>query len=119
MREASVVVTVPPLVDVPKERGPQLVSPPRPQERVVQREWWTPLRTGGVIGIGVGGAALATGAVLGFVAKGKHDDAKAECQRSDPTACPPDSVAASESSASRQSPAAPTRDRPSARACFS
>lgn len=100
VREASVVVTVPSLVDVPKERSPVPLASPPPQERVVQREWWTPLRTGGVIGIGVGGAALVTGAVLGFVAKGNHDDAKAQCQRADLTACPPDSVASGESAQS-------------------
>lgn len=94
VREVSASVTVPLLVEKP--RDPVVVPVGGPRE-VVQRSWWTPLRTGGVVAIGVGGAAVVAGAVLGVVANGKYSDARDKCQNGDPRACSPGDVSSSDS----------------------
>jgi serine/threonine-protein kinase len=53
--------------------------------------WWTPLRTAGVVTAGVGVLGMATGAIVGLVAKGNYDDARARCTDG-ARACPASAV---------------------------
>jgi hypothetical protein len=100
VREASATATVPvlelvaapaPVVPAPVPGGdgtPRDVAPPS--------SWWTPMRTTGVVVAGVGVVGLVTGTVLGLVAKGKYDDARARCADGS-RACPPGAVADADS----------------------
>jgi hypothetical protein len=49
-------------------------------------------RVGGYVALGVGGAALAAGGVLAFLAKEKNDDAKSECGEQGEDACSAEGV---------------------------
>lgn len=94
VREVSASVTVPLLAEKPRD---PVVIPAGGPSGYVQPTWWTPLRTGGVVAIGIGGAAIVAGAVLGVVANGKYSDARDKCQNGDPRACSGPDVSASES----------------------
>ena len=54
------------------------------------------MRTTGVVVAGVGVVGLVTGAVLGLVANGKYDDARARCADGS-RGCPPGAVTDSDS----------------------
>lgn len=82
VRESSASVTVPLLAPVPEAvaaPAAPLGPPARDAAAPPPPSWWTPLRTGGVVAIGVGAATLLTGVVLGAVANGDYDDARAQC----------------------------------------
>jgi len=90
VREASATVTVPMLAALPEAApatGPGVapvgtvgsVGPGARDAAGSSPSWWTPLRTGGVVAIGVGAAVLVTGGVLGAVANGNYGDARAQC----------------------------------------
>ena len=77
--EESANIAVPLLEPLP-EAPPPVVAVTPPEDRPFgPSSWWTPLRATGVVVAGVGAVGLVTGALLGFVAKGKYDDAKALC----------------------------------------
>lgn len=80
---------------------PRLEAAPRPSSSppvVADRNSWTPLRTTGVVVAGAGIAALATGFVMGLVAKSQYDDARATCPAVDD--CSREAVSDSESARS-------------------
>ncbi len=93
----SVTVAVPVLEALPE---PAPVPPPiasRGEDRpLTPASWWTPLRTTGVVVAGVGVASLIGGTIVGVVAKGKYDDAKARCANGT-RSCPSDAITDSES----------------------
>ncbi|MBS2014015.1 MAG: hypothetical protein JST00_14085 [Deltaproteobacteria bacterium] len=93
VREVSASVTVPQLVEKPRDP----VVMPLDGRPIVRQGWWTPLRTGGVVALGVGGAAMVLGVVLGVVANGNYNDARDKCQNNDPRACTTGDVSASNS----------------------
>ena len=71
-RSARVDVPVPVLEKDPAADKPVVVDPGPP------RSSGSTQRTLGWIGVGLGGAALITGGVFGFIAKSKNDDAHAD-----------------------------------------
>jgi hypothetical protein len=80
VKESSGSITIPALEPLPAPPPPPPVveQPVAPPPRT-NPSWWTPLRTAGVVTAGVGGVAMVTGAILGVVAKGSYDDARAQC----------------------------------------
>lgn len=99
VREASAAVVVPVLEVLP----PPVVPPPsvgNPSDGQPgdsrSGSWWTPLRTTGIVVAGVGVVGLVAGGVLGLVAKGKYDDARARCTGGS-NACPASAVSDSDS----------------------
>ncbi len=78
VREVSSALSVPPLELLPKAEE---ITPPLVDRGPAQpASWWTPLRTTGVVASGVGVLAMASGAVLGLLAKSSYDDAKSKCK---------------------------------------
>lgn len=73
---------------------PPPIAAPAPLPTTVQqpRRRFSPLELGGAITAASGVAALATGTVLGLIAKGQYDDARARC-RDGARGCPSDAVA--------------------------
>ena len=94
---ASAAVAVPVLELLPVQEvapTPSLSGPDKAAREPTS--WWTPMRTTGVVVAGVGVVGLVTGAVLGLVANGKYDDARARCADGS-RGCPPGAVADSDS----------------------
>jgi hypothetical protein len=75
--DASGAVTVPVLELAPT--APPIQESPLPPQPKEPASWWTPMRTAGVAAGGAGVVAVGTGLVLGLVAKGNYDDARAKC----------------------------------------
>ena len=76
----SGTVAVPLLEPLPAAAPvPPSVVPPVDERSITPASWWTPLRTTGVVVAGVGVASLIGGTIVGLVAKGSYDDAKARC----------------------------------------
>lgn len=94
VQERSERVTVPVLAELPRaaEPPPSLVEPRlAPLPPSPPPSWWTPLRTTGVVALGAGGAGLVAGAVVGLVANGRYDQARASCTDA-PRGCPATAV---------------------------
>jgi len=89
-------IAVPILETVP-EAAPALppAVPPVEARRAAPTSWWTPLRTTGAMVAGVGAVGLIAGTALGFLAKGKYDDAKGRCANG-ARGCPTDAVSDSD-----------------------
>jgi hypothetical protein len=51
-----------------------------------------PQRVGGFVAVGIGGAALATGGVLAFLAREKNEESLSECDQRDTNACSSEGV---------------------------
>jgi hypothetical protein len=94
VKETSGAISVPPLAQIPVVPPPpqgQALNWPPPPPMTTPHSWWTPLRTAGVVTASVGGVAMATGVILGFVAKGSYDDARSQCANGT-HACPTSAV---------------------------
>jgi hypothetical protein len=87
VQEPNVEVQVPALELLPAPP----VAPPVTVAAPVSTGWST-MKTTGVLLAGIGGAALVTGGVLGLVAQGNYDDARARCTDG-PRGCPTGAVA--------------------------
>jgi hypothetical protein len=83
--EKVVIGTPPPSLGL--STGSATDPPPPPSERATPSLWkdWTPVRTAGAIGAGVGVAGLAAGAIFGFMATANWKNAQNECGT--PTNC--------------------------------
>ncbi len=74
---ATTVVDVPKLEELPRPSEPPLL-PPQPAPPPPDKGWST-WKTVGAIGAGVGVAGIAVGGLLGLVAKGDYNNARAQC----------------------------------------
>lgn len=90
--QENVTVEIPRLEAVPAPPSP----PPEPHTpspvSAAPSSGWSTTRTTGVILAGAGAAGLVAGGVLGLVAKGSYDDARAQC-RDGARGCPSGAVA--------------------------
>jgi hypothetical protein len=77
---STVTFRIPSLEKVAPERA-------RTPLRAGSNQSGEPQRVGGFVALGLGGAALATGGVLAYLAKEKNDESLAECSEQDKNAC--------------------------------
>lgn len=94
MGDTISTVAVPVLELLPAPPVETAMVPERPPMQ--PGSWWTPLHTAGVVVAGVGVIGLVTGSVLGLVAKGNYDDARARCLNG-AASCPSSAVSDSDS----------------------
>lgn len=75
---ATTVVDVPKLEELPRQSEPALLPPTQPAPPPSDKGWST-WKTVGAIGAGAGVVGIAVGGLLGLVAKGDYNNARAQC----------------------------------------
>jgi hypothetical protein len=77
-KSALAAAAAPPPTGAPADTGAQPATPPAGDTGAAP-SGGSPLRTVGLVGMGVGAAGLAVGAITGFMAMGKHSDLSDKC----------------------------------------